>query len=178
LVTGAISGGGAQNSAWALSSGVLAGQSAARRARAQGSAARLSRPCGQAGLRPSSTAHPVDMAAAKALVAREMHDTARNMFRDATTLQTSLAALDGAWRNVSAHAMAHGADRVRLRELAGMLAAARWSKAAALDRRETRGMHWREDAPQGDTALQARLTTGGLDSVWTRLETAARAVAA
>jgi succinate dehydrogenase/fumarate reductase flavoprotein subunit len=178
LVTGAISGGGAQNSAWALSSGLLAGQSAARRARAQGRAARPARPCGQAGLRPSATERLVDLAAAKALVAEDMQDTAKNMFRHATTLQASLAALDAAWRDVSAHGMARGTDRVRLRELAAMLAAARWSKAAALARRETRGMHWREDAPQSDTTLQARLIAGGLDSVWTRLETPAHAVAA
>jgi succinate dehydrogenase/fumarate reductase flavoprotein subunit len=178
LVTGAISGGGAQNSAWALSSGVLAGQSAARRARAQGRAVRAARRCGQAGLRPSGSVQPVDVVAAKALVAAEMQDTTKNMFRDATTLQTSLAALDGAWRDVAAHARAQGNDRVRLRELAAMLAAARWSKAAALERRETRGMQWREDAQQTDTALQCRLITGGLDDVWARIDAAPRAAAA
>jgi succinate dehydrogenase/fumarate reductase flavoprotein subunit len=178
LVAGAISGGGAQNSAWALSSGLIAGQSAARHARQHPGAPRAARPAGQAGLRPTATTAPVDMAGARALVAAEMEDPARNMFRHAAALQTSAAALEDAWRDVSAHAIGQGAARVRVRELAGMLAAARWSKAAALERRETRGMHWRQDAPLADPALQARLTTGGLGTVWTRFEAAPQAVAA
>lgn len=178
LVTGAISGGGAQNSAWALSSGLLAGQSAARRARAQGRAERAGRPCGQAGLRPSATARPVDLAAARALLASEMQDPARNMTRREATLKNSSAALDSVWHEISNHAIAQGTDRLRLRELAAMLAAARWSKEAALQRRETRGMHWREDMPQADPAMQARLTTGGLDTVWARFEAMAQAAAA
>jgi succinate dehydrogenase/fumarate reductase flavoprotein subunit len=178
LVTGAISGGGAQNSAWALSSGLIAGEGAAVHARRRGHSARVARPLGQAGLRPSAGARPVDLAGAQALVAAEMEDPARNMFRRGAVLDHSLTALEAAWRDVAAHASSEGAGRVRAREVAAMLAAARWSKAAALARRETRGMHWRQDAPAAEASMQARLTTGGLHAVWTRFETTPQAVAA
>jgi len=179
LVTGAISGGGAQNSAWALSSGLLAGQGAAFQARAQGkSVSRGLHPAGQAALRPSGAVRPVDLAGARALVAAEMEDTGKNMFRHGKVLERSLATLDSAWREVAAHSAANGAGRVRAREVAAMLAAARWSKAASLARRETRGMHWREDAASADAGLQTRLTSGGLADAWTRFETPERAAAA
>jgi len=177
LITGAISGGGAQNSAWALSSGLLAGQAAAIHAARHGQVARAARPTGQAGLRPSGAVRPVDLAGARALVAAEMEDI-RNMVRRGPVLERSLAELDTAWHDVASHAGGEGGARVRTREIAAMLAAARWSKASALARRETRGMHWRADAPAADAAMQARLTSGGLGSVWTRFETAAHAVAA
>jgi len=178
LVTGAISGGGAQNSAWALSSGLLAGGGAARRAMSQSRAVRPLRPVGQGGLRRCAAVKPVDLSAARALVATEMEATDKNMARRAAVLERSLAELDTAWHEIASHAVSEGAGRVRAREIAAMLAAARWSKASALARRETRGMHWRADAPAAEPGMQARLTSGGLASVWTRFETVAQAAAA
>ncbi len=54
LVAGATSGGGAQNSAWALTSGLAAGTAASALARQEGRrSGEPARPVGQAGLRPS-----------------------------------------------------------------------------------------------------------------------------
>jgi succinate dehydrogenase/fumarate reductase flavoprotein subunit len=47
-----------------------------------------------------------------------------------------------------------------------MTAHARWMYNAALFRKETRGMHKREDHPAQDPAYHYRLITGGLDTVW------------
>ncbi|HEY6879058.1 MAG TPA: FAD-binding protein, partial [Polyangiales bacterium] len=60
LVTGASSGGGAVNSAWALSSGYWSGRAAVRRARALGRRTdRPVEPLGEAGLRPRRAPHPL-----------------------------------------------------------------------------------------------------------------------
>jgi succinate dehydrogenase/fumarate reductase flavoprotein subunit len=48
-----------------------------------------------------------------------------------------------------------------------MTAHARWMFASALARQETRGMAKRLDFPEQDPAQHHRITTGGLDEVWT-----------
>jgi len=61
LIAGAVSGGGAPNSAWALTSGLLSGQASAELARRHGRrASERARAEGTAGLRPRSTARKVD----------------------------------------------------------------------------------------------------------------------
>jgi succinate dehydrogenase/fumarate reductase flavoprotein subunit len=40
--------------------------------------------------------------------------------------------------------------------------------ASARARRETRGLHYRDDARETDPALAHRLLSGGLDAVWVR----------
>lgn len=180
-VTGAISGGGAVNSAWALASGLWAGRAAARRTRREG---RRSSgpvvPAGQAALRPQRAAAHVDRAGVVALVQRAMLDLDRNLFRHGDALAADGARLDAAWRELSAHGQAPDDDPravLRLRETAALLANARWSKAAALARAESRGMHQRLDAPQPRPELAHRLVTGGLHRVWRRADPVAQAAA-
>lgn len=148
LVAGAISGGGNINSAWALSSGQWAGAGAARfaaltvaRAGAQG--------IGAAGLRGDGTG-AVDAPAVLALVRRAMLDYDRVLFRHEAPMRQDLAQLNAAWRDI----VASGAG---LRELAAMVASARWALVAALARRESRGIHQRTDHPRPDPALARRL---------------------
>jgi succinate dehydrogenase/fumarate reductase flavoprotein subunit len=181
-VAGALSGGGNINSAWALSSGLWSGQAAAQRARSEGrrSTARA-QPAGQAALRPLRQAAAVDRRAAVAVVQRAMLAYDRNVFRTAAGSAASLAELDAAWRELSDHAhtpaqgnsTADATARLRLRETAALLASARWSVASSLQRPETRGMHWRSDAPQADPALAHRIVTGGLQALWHRAEAVA-----
>jgi succinate dehydrogenase/fumarate reductase flavoprotein subunit len=171
LVTGAISGGGAVNSSWALSSGQWAGAGAARLALGAGTRADdLALATGQAGLRPHRGARNVDLPAVVQAVRDELNAYDLNIFRRGPELARSIDRLDDAWTEVSAHARGEGRSAVRAREAAALVAAGRWSKAAALSRRESRGMHRREDAPALDPRLAARQRAGGLDRVWTEFE--------
>ena len=171
LVTGAISGGGAVNSSWALSSGQWAGAGGARLALRRGARAdALAVAAGRAGLRPSRAERPVDLHAAVQAVREELNAYERNIFRRASALAESAERLDDVWADLTAHARGQGRGAVRTREAAALVAAGRWSKAAALARRESRGMHRREDAPSLDPRFASRQRAGGLERVWIALE--------
>jgi L-aspartate oxidase len=171
LVTGAISGGGAVNSSWALSSGQWAGATAARGARSTGvREADLVIATGQAGLAPRRNAAAFDTVAAVQAVREELNAYDKNIFRRGDVLAASLARLDGIWRELADHGRAQGRAGLRLREVAALVAAGRWSKAAALTRRESRGMHRREDAPSLDPRLASRQRVQGLSRILTRFE--------
>ncbi|ADG10490.1 FAD-binding protein [Caulobacter segnis] len=173
LVTGAVSGGGAVNSSWALSSGQWAGAAAARKGRALGARAdALVIATGQAGLSPRRKARDFDTAGAVQAVREELNAYDKNIFRRGEALTASLERLDSVWRELADHGQAQGRGALRLREAAALVAAGRWSKAAALARRESRGMHRREDAPAPDARLASRQRAQGLDRVFTRFETA------
>lgn len=173
-VTGAISGGGAVNSSWALSSGQWAGAGAARLALGRGVRADdLAVATGRTGLRPGRAERPVDLKAAVQTVRDELNDYERNIFRRGPALAESVVRLDAVWSDLAAHARGDGRGALRTREAAALVAAGRWSKASALARRESRGMHRREDAPGPDPRLAARQRSGGMDPVWTEFEPAA-----
>jgi succinate dehydrogenase/fumarate reductase flavoprotein subunit len=173
-VTGAISGGGNVNSAWALSSGLWSGRAAALRTRRDGRRSHEpARAAGQAALRPLRHAAPVDRGAAVAAVQRALLDYDRNIFRDAAGLGDSLLHLEAAWRDVSEHAeggTGSVTEQLRLRETAALLANARWSVSAALKREESRGMHRRTDAPATLPEFAHRIAVGGLQQLWHRAD--------
>jgi len=95
LVAGATSGGGAQNSAWALSSGVWAGRAAAVLAAQRGT--RAEKPVLRAARPGASNAPSLSLASVVATVRDEMLDYDRNLFRTGENLRRSLAVLDGLW---------------------------------------------------------------------------------
>ncbi|EIM29991.1 FAD-binding protein [Microvirga lotononidis] len=167
LVAGAISGGGNINSAWAVSSGQWAGAGAARFAKANGPAS-PGHALGQAGLRPAGSVANVDLRECLNLVQDEMLSYNKNIFRDGGRLRHSVDVLERAWRDVSAKALGVGEHRLRTREVAAMLATARWCAASALARDESRGMHQREDRPTTEAQFNHRILVGGLGTVWTR----------
>lgn len=170
-VTGAISGGGAVNSSWALSSGQWAGAGAAQLARGLDVRANdLAIATGRTGLRPGRAERPVDLRAAIQTVRDELNGYEHNIFRRGAALSASIDNLDALWTELTAHLRGQGRGAVRAREAAALVAAGRWSKASALERRESRGMHRREDAPGLDPRLAARQRAGGLDRVWTAFE--------
>jgi len=148
-VAGALSGGGAINSSWAIASGYWAGRGAAAHARRSPARARFrsqSAPLGQAGLRPRS-GNKVDLASVIAAVREEMAPLEKNFVRSEATLTARLSRLDALWMQVQGGLAADGADRLRTREAAAALASARFSLHAALARTESRGMHRRSDYP-------------------------------
>jgi L-aspartate oxidase len=169
LVAGATSGGGAQNSAWALSSGTWAGKAAVDHSRRpERTVSRAARPLGGAGLRPSGTTRTSDLRELQSLIRAEMTPYDKNLFRRPDTLSRSLEVLDGIWDEMQHVRAAPGENPVVGRETAAMTAMARWCYRAALERDESRGLHQRVDSVETKGELTHRLIVGGLDDVWTR----------
>lgn len=171
LVAGATSGGGAQNAAWALTSGRIAGAAAAVTARTRGRRTDdVVRPAGQAGLRPAAASRALDLRAFLPVLQQPTigYDTA--LWRDAAKLRKGRDAVERVWRAIADHGHGDGLASVGLREHAAMAAAARWVLAAAARRTESRGMHQRTDHPGQDAGQNSRLLVGGLDAPWTRFE--------
>lgn len=168
-VTGAISGGGAVNAAWALSSGCIAAEAALERVRRHGR--RADTPAdgvGGVGLQPGrGTADAAGIARA---VQAEMLAPVKQYFRTEAGLSAARDRLDGAWAALpdaaDAGPVATPRARARRRELAALTATARWCTASALARRESLGLHRRADAVAA-SAPAASIITGGLDRIWT-----------
>ncbi|MFD2422185.1 FAD-dependent oxidoreductase [Amycolatopsis pigmentata] len=180
LICGGFTGGGSHNAAWAISSGTWAGRAAARYAIALGAktATRRITAAGGAGLRPDAKPGPAgEYRDVIRTVQAEILPYDRNYLRRGDRLVTSVEILDDCWRAVRASLHEHGADVVRARQAAAMVAHARWMYASALSRTETRGMAKRLDFPGQDPGQHHRILTGGLDQVWTRPLRAAAAVA-
>lgn len=169
-LTGAASGGGAPNAAWAISSGSWAGQGAAQRAlgQRQRSAAGSLRQVGTVGLRPHGNASGVEAREVVQVVQSEVLPLRKNLFRTGAQLVASLEQLDDAWQAASAHLHAEGVESVRARESAALLAAARYAYRSALAREESRGLHRRLDRPAQDPSFHHHYASSGLDQVVVR----------
>ncbi|GBQ87696.1 succinate dehydrogenase [Gluconacetobacter johannae DSM 13595] len=167
-VTGAVSGGGAVNAAWALSSGCIAAEAALARVRRHGR--RADTPAdgtGGAGL-----AHPhgtTDAAEIERAVQAEMLSPMKQYFRTDATLSAARDRLDAGWTALPHAGLAPTPHaRARRRELAALTATARWSTASALARRDSLGLHRRADAIAATTP-PAHVIAGGVDTIWTDL---------
>ncbi|MET7771227.1 FAD-binding protein [Nocardia sp. NPDC005366] len=166
-ITGAVSGFGGQGGAWAIASGVWAGASAAGFARTRG-IPRTAAAVRGAGLHDRAR---IDPRAVVGLVQEHTLPLRRSYWRSAGSLRDSISELDAIWPAAEFELGGHGADRLRARQAAALLAVARWTKYSALARPETRGMHRRTDHPGVAADWRVRLTSGGLDEVWVRAET-------
>ncbi|NHN88844.1 FAD-dependent oxidoreductase [Acetobacter conturbans] len=172
-IAGASSGGGAQNAAWALSSGVLAGQGAAisaMRQRDDKVVFAALRPKGRVGLRPTGPVRAVNQKSIIKTVQNEMLDLDKSIWRSEKKLTTSQEILDAAWHEIENGLQGKGLDAVAARETAAMVATARWCNAAALARQESRGMHVRTDYPAQRQEFESRLVTTGLEKIIVRSE--------
>ncbi|TCL71813.1 FAD-binding protein [Rhizobium sp. BK251] len=167
-MTGAVSGGGAVNSSWAIASGWWAGQGASTHARRrEGKAFRgTSRPLGEAGLRASGSVKK-DLAAKDVIdaVRAEVIPLEKNYFREGGRLQASADRLESLWSDIRNHLAGEGSDRLRTREAAAIAASGRWSLTAALARKESRGMHRRVDLNGNDPAFARRIILTGVDDI-------------
>lgn len=165
-ITGAVSGFGGQGGAWAVASGVWAGAGAARFARGAGTA-RAATAVPGAGLHDQAR---IDPRAVVGLVQEHTLPLRRSYWRSAGSLRDSIAELDAMWPGALFELGGRGADLLRARQAAALLAVARWTKYSALARTETRGMHRRTDHPGVAADWRVRVRSGGLDEVWVRTE--------
>ncbi len=167
-VTGAISGGGAVNSSWALSTGQWAGAGAARHALTRGYRSPASQGYATVGLLKHG--NPADdHRKTITAVQDELHPYEKNLFRHGTQLQRSLGVLENHWDRLrEQRSVADPSALLQWRETAALLASARWCYQSALARKESRGMHQRSDAPERVDSFAAHLRSGGLDSPWVR----------
>lgn len=178
-VVGAATGAGGPNLAWAVASGTWSGRAAAALAVDRDPSSRGQRldPTGTLGLRPDGGAHRLRSVPAREGAWREITATVRDemlpidksAFRHHHGLVRSLDTLDELWDRAGTELVpsdVRGADAIRTRETAGMLAMARWADRTALHRTETRGMHTRTDFPDTDPQQTRRLLTGGLRDLW------------
>jgi succinate dehydrogenase/fumarate reductase flavoprotein subunit len=171
LVCGAFTGGAGPNMTWVIGSGNIAGAGAARHARPLGDSieTRPVRAVGTAGLAGGDAAPAFDGNEVVKEVQAEVLPYDKNIFRTELGLLESLEKLQHLWAKVQAgpaDGTAQAAQRAR--EAAALVAAARWSYFAGLQRRETRGMHKRLDHPKLDPNQRHYLAVGGLDQLWTR----------
>jgi len=168
LICGGFTGGGSHNAAWALSSGYWSGQSAAIYSRNLGlQAKRQVEVVGGVGFVSGSQNQISSEEIIKATQA-EVFPYNRNYFRTEEGLTESLQRLHSLWDEISNSEIADDHQIVRTREVASMVATARWMYSSALERKETRGMHKHEDYPEQDAQQQHHLISGGLDQVWVK----------
>ncbi|WP_324745748.1 FAD-binding protein [Pseudomonas veronii] len=167
-IAGATSGGGAQNSAWALSSGQWAGSGAARLARQKPDRSASLHGFSGAGLqsRPALAKSRLDELIQR--IQAEVHPLEKNLFRSGSQIGRSLQALDNVWDEVREGLQVDEHNPLRAREIAAMAATARWCYSAAQQRKESRGMHQRSDAPEQNPLFDAHLRIAGVDQPWTR----------
>lgn len=173
LICGGASGGGSPNAAWASASGCWSGAAAATFARQLGAAIhqRSLQSAGQTALRVGNQ-NPINPAEMIQAVQDEVLPYDRNLFRTEQGLSASLERLHTLWDYLRHQTVASFDRVVQAREVAAMVATARWMYATALERKESRGMHQHEDYPDLDPNYQYRLLSGGLDRVWVQPEQA------
>jgi succinate dehydrogenase/fumarate reductase flavoprotein subunit len=173
LNCGGFTGGAGPNMTWAIGSGNIAGRAAADFAKKEGSGAneRKAEAVGGAGLKDGGTGVPFDARRVIQEVQDEVFPYDKNIFRTEEGLLKSLGKLEQLWRTVQGTPDQETAQKlIRSREAAALVAAARWSYFAGLERKETRGMHKRLDYPQTDIEQRHYLAVGGLDKLWVRPE--------
>jgi succinate dehydrogenase/fumarate reductase flavoprotein subunit len=171
LICGGFTGGSSHNAAWAMSSGSWSGEAAANYARELGeqSNTRVVKGLSSTNLgKPGSQEAPSKAAEYTRAVQDEVTPYELNLFRTDEKLKGSIQRLDQVWKDIRNDSAPLQKEAVKAREAAAMTATARWMYSSALVRKETRGMHKREDYLQQDSQQQNRLLSGGLDTVWVK----------
>lgn len=179
LNCGGFTGGAGPNMTWAIGSGNIAGRAAADFARSLGKTVnqRAVERAGGSGLRPRRLSSGFDANAVVKGVQDEILPLDKNIFRTERGLVESLSKLDQLWQEVQGIPLQDTPQHlVRSREAAALVATARWSYFAGLQRTETRGMHKRLDYPSLDPAQRHYLRVGGLDKLWTRADPVPEAI--
>jgi len=172
LICGGFTGGGSHNAAWAISSGYWSGEAAAKYSSytTNKTNQRKLRSVGEAGLQ-SQKEQPQTLATDEVIKAlqAQVFPYDRNYFRTEQGLSESLVMLQSLWEEIR-NSKVEEKQLIRGREVAAMVATARWMYSSALERKETRGMHKHLDYPEQDGNQQHYLISGGLDRVWVKAQ--------
>ncbi|BBI33350.1 FAD-dependent oxidoreductase [Cohnella abietis] len=163
LVSGGTTGGGRINASWAIASGCLSGEGAARYALSHRKGVRTGFKLRNAHSAAKFLGHDGTKEVIR-LVQNEVTPFSKNLFRTGDGLTNSLRTLDELWNHTGNGLISHEDVRevVRARETAAMVATARMMYASALERKESRGMHIRDDYPEQDPTMQYRLILKGV----------------
>ena len=167
-ICGGFTGGGSHNAAWAIASGSFAGVAAAGFAKANAKPHSISDP--QAENLARNPSHYADPTAILAAVQNEVFPLDINYFRTHDVLSAALKRLDSLWDDIKTAMPVDENGTLRLRQAQAMTATARYMYKAAISRKETRGMHRRDDFPKQDPAQHHRLVLSGLDDILIRSE--------
>ncbi|MED4464587.1 FAD-dependent oxidoreductase [Metabacillus fastidiosus] len=170
LICGSFTGGGSHNATWAMSSGTWAGEAAAKFS--QHSKLHKETEVNRLASTPISLnfAKKENTSIGELITAiqKEVLPLNLNWFRREDKLKKSLTNLGKIWSEIKNKDDYPLSQIVRAREIAAMTATARWMYHSALERKETRGMHRREDAPYTNPDQQYRILSGGLDNIWVK----------
>jgi succinate dehydrogenase/fumarate reductase flavoprotein subunit len=120
---------------------------------------------GQAGILPSGSVVAIDTREVITAARDEATHYDKNLFRTGDKLERSLGVLHAQWHTLRHHLRGERADALRARETAAIVATARWSYTAALNRRESRGLHQREDATGTLPQFARRQIVSGLEEI-------------
>lgn len=168
-LVGAFLGGAGPCIAWCVVSGEWAGAGAAAFARRLGQAQgrRVLQPLGQVGLRPTAGGAPELRARdVIAQVQAEVCPLEKNFYRREAGMRASLQVLDRLWQHSAQGLVGEDARSVlKAREAAFLVATGRWIYSAAIERRESRGLHRHADYPQTDPAQCHHLRVRGLERI-------------
>jgi succinate dehydrogenase/fumarate reductase flavoprotein subunit len=150
-VSGAYSGGGDINSAWAISSGFWAGNAAAD----------YSKTVVEDTITLQQPIKDIDVNLAYKVIKEEVLPLDKNFFRNQESMEKSIEKFNKVWNSSPTAPV----DPVKNKEALSLIAVARWMYSSALIRKESRGMHIRTDYPNKDPKQTCRYIITGVEDV-------------
>ena len=167
LIAGAFSGGGSHNAAWAMTSGVWAGIGASNFAKTQSHERKLISIPSIPLQSLNSERKSEDFVKA---IQEIVFPLERNFFKTQETIDEDLTKLDWLWNELKQRGLRYGKYSSYEREVAAMIATARWTLISASERTETRGLHNRLDYPNTDPNQRHRIIIKGIEQPQLRFE--------
>lgn len=167
LIAGAFSGGGSHNAAWAMTSGVWAGIGASEYAKNAVPKGRLT-----VVRSIPTTQNPVGRTVEEFVkdIQQIVFPVERNFFKTQQTIDEDLAKVNYLWNELKIRGISEKKNASYEREIAAMLATARWTLVSANERKETRGLHNRLDYPETDPNQRHRVIVKGVENPTVRFE--------
>lgn len=167
IIAGAFSGGGSHNAAWAMASGVWAGIGASEFAKTQEHRKNL---YAVSSLPTNSNTNGRTPQKILEEIQAIVFPPERNFFKTQETIDEDLTKLNSLWNELKLRGLNTQYEPSFEREIASMIATARWTLIAANERKETRGLHNRLDYPDTDPNQRHRIILKGIENPSIRFE--------